>query len=84
MFLDACKNIDTTVPEIWNTYSNATIEIFNGRPYLESYMADDNWGELLTGSGSLSVLQFTADGTAEVCEVTWTPNSAGLKQGTQQ
>ena len=69
----AATDIDTTAPRSWNDYYNATIELYRGKPYVEFYAADDNWGKLLTGSGELDVLRFTPDGVARVCTFSWTP-----------
>lgn len=67
----AGTDIDTTVPRYWNDYYNATIELYRGRPYVEFYAADDNWGKLLTGNGALDVLRFTPEGVLRVCTFSW-------------
>ena len=69
----AVTDIDTTVPRSWNDYYNATVELYRGRPYVEFYAADDNWGKLLTGSGELDIMRFTPDGVAKACALSWTP-----------
>jgi hypothetical protein len=53
--------------------NNATLELFNGIPYLETYRADDNWGTLCTGSGALTVWKSTKEGFEAVCKVSFTP-----------
>jgi hypothetical protein len=75
----AGKDIDKTVPQSWNSYYNATIEMYQGQPYLESYTADDNWQTLLTGSGVLTVSRFGRDGGSPVCEVSWAPGMIAQK-----
>ena len=72
-------HITTDVPEIWNSYYNATIELYKKKVYLESYEPDDNWGTLLTGSGVLNVLRFTRTGTTTECKIEWTPSRASNK-----
>ena len=69
----AGTDIDTGVPKSWNDYYNATLELYRGRPYVEFYAADDNWGKLLTGSGELDILRFTPGGVAKVCALSWSP-----------
>jgi hypothetical protein len=59
--------------EGWN--NNATIELYEGTPYLEGYAADDNWGTLFTGSGVLSIAKFTKGGFEAVCRISFTPSS---------
>jgi hypothetical protein len=73
------RDIDRNVPKDWNLYYNSTIELFNGRAYLESYVADDDWGMLLKGSGELSVLQYTQAGLVQTCGIRWTPDSTANK-----
>jgi hypothetical protein len=52
--------------------NNATISIFDGTPYIENYVADDNWGTIFTGSGFLSVATYDR-GFRSVCKVTFNP-----------
>jgi hypothetical protein len=73
------SDIARNVPEDWNLYYNATVELFNGRPYLESYRADDDWGMLLKGTGTLNVLQYTQAGLAQTCSIRWTPAATAGK-----
>jgi hypothetical protein len=56
--------------------NNATIELFEGTPYVEVYVSDDNWSTLFTGSGFLSVARYTAGGFSQVCKIAFTPAAA--------
>jgi len=69
----AGTDVDTSVPRSWNDYYNATLELYRGRPYVEFYAADDNWGKLLTGNGELDIMRFTPEGVAKVCALSWKP-----------
>jgi hypothetical protein len=60
--------------------NNATIELFEGEPYVEAYVADDNWSTLFTGSGALSVAQYTDSGFFEVCSIAFAPAAADSKE----
>lgn len=73
---DAGTRIATDVPKIWNSYHNATIELYKQKAYLESYESDDDWGTLLTGSGVLHVRRLTHSGVVSVCAIKWTPASS--------
>ena len=69
--------------------SHATVELYEGKPYVEAYLPDDNWGHLLTGSGVLHVLRYErssnvtmhaqeqGEGPRTICELHYMP-SAGI------
>lgn len=72
---DSLTHIDRQLQERlegWN--NNATIELYEGDPYIESYVADDTWATLLTGSGSLSVAKYTSGGFTPVCRIEFRPS----------
>lgn len=69
------KNVNTTVPRIWNSGYNDTIEIYRGVPYDEHYESDDNWANILTHSGALTVSRWTQEGLQPVCKIEWTPKA---------
>jgi hypothetical protein len=56
-------------------YNNATIASFEGKTYIENYVPDDNWGTLLTGSGVLSVSDFSNGRFQIECRISFTPTS---------
>lgn len=71
-------------------FSHATIETYKGKPYIEVYVPDDGWRDLLTGSGTLRVFKYTSasqiarkfpqaevrgDGPLMVCEVKYLHDS---------
>lgn len=58
--------------EAWS--NNATIELFNGEPYIEAYSSDDNWAHLFTSSGTLSIAKFRA-AVEVVCRVKFEPGA---------
>jgi hypothetical protein len=60
--------------EGWN--NNATIELFDGTPYLEGYVSDDGWGNLFTASGFLSVATYDDKRFEAVCRINFTPSIA--------
>jgi hypothetical protein len=70
---DSGKHINGSVPEDWNSYYNATWQLYRGKVYLEFYQSDDNWGVLMTSSGALQVIRLTRSGTEVVCRIQWTP-----------
>lgn len=50
------SGIDQPRMDRWQDYyNNATIELYKGKPYVEAYEPDHDWGQLLTGSGALHV-----------------------------
>jgi hypothetical protein len=53
--------------------NNATVAMHDGTPYLENYLADDNWGTLFTGTGFLSVAKYDQGRFERVCKVTFDP-----------
>jgi len=55
---DALSDIDYPRQRSWfDVFNNSTIELFNGKPYIEHYEADSGWGQLLTGTGCLTVFR---------------------------
>jgi len=67
------KHIDENVPDIWNSYYNATLELYKGHVYIEFYEPADNWQSLLTGAGFLDILRYTRTGVERVCRLQWSP-----------
>jgi hypothetical protein len=69
-------HIDKGLQEKLDGWSNnATVELFNGEPYIETYRSDDNWSTLLTGSGALSVWKPNSDGFELQCRIAYTPST---------
>jgi hypothetical protein len=58
--------------EGWN--NNATLELFDGAPYLEGYVSDDGWVNLFTTSVSLSVAMYRNHEFETVCNIEFTPS----------
>lgn len=71
-------------------FKSATIEIYEGKPYIEVYAADDDWSHLLTGNGILHVFRYAraiqiarefpqaevrGDGPVKMCEVQYLHDS---------
>lgn len=55
---DTLTDIDYARQRSWGGYdSNATIELYQGRPYIEAYNPDDGWGSLFTKSGRFYVFR---------------------------
>lgn len=55
---ETLTDIDYPHQDSWGGWDiNATIELYQGKPYIEAYQPDDNWGHLLTGSGKLRVFR---------------------------
>jgi hypothetical protein len=70
-------------------YNNATLKIYSGKPYVESYVPNDGWGNLFTKSGKffvfreVSLNQMKLDGgrsrVKTVCEFDYVPDSIDAK-----
>lgn len=55
---NACADINYTRQRGWGGYdSNATIELYRDKPYIEAYNSDDGWGNLFTKSGHFYVFR---------------------------
>jgi hypothetical protein len=55
--------------------NNATLELFDGVPFLETYTPDDNWGTLFSGSGALSVWKHNGRAFELICKISFTPSN---------
>ena len=62
--------------EGWN--NNATIELFEGEPYIEGYTVDDDWSTLFTRSGSLIVAKYEDGKFTPKCTIQFTPSGKSV------